>query len=100
MRSVPAAAGFEAGQAVSTIPAFSMTSYAIYGELVIAPAHAVVAHPPALGFAEAAAVWMQYLTAWGGLVDIARLQARDVVLVPAASSSVGPMAGASTIAMP
>ncbi len=85
----PGVSGLEPGQAVSTIPAFSMSEYPMYGELVIAPLHAVVAHPPALGFDEAASVWMQYLTAWGALVDIAKVGAGDVVLVPAATSSVG-----------
>ena len=85
----PGVRGFQPGQAVSTVPAFSMNDYSMYGELVIAPVHAVVAHPPALGFDEAAAIWMQYLTAWGALVGIAALGRGDVVLVPAATSSVG-----------
>ena len=85
----PGVSGFEPGQAVSTIPAFSMNDYPMYGEVVLAPVHAVVAHPPELGFTDAAAVWMQYLTAWGALVDIAQVGPGDVVLVPAATSSVG-----------
>ena len=85
----PGVSGFEPGQAVSTIPAFSMNDYPMYGEVVVAPVHAVVAHPPELGFTDAAAVWMQYLTAWGALVDIAQVGPGDVVLVPAATSSVG-----------
>jgi NADPH:quinone reductase-like Zn-dependent oxidoreductase len=74
---------------VSTIPAFSMSEYGMYGEEVIAPAHAVVANPGGVGFAEAAASWMQYMTAWGALVDIAGVRAGDDVLIPAATSSVG-----------
>jgi NADPH:quinone reductase-like Zn-dependent oxidoreductase len=85
----PGVAGFEPGLPVSVVPAFSMNSYATYGEEVIVPVHAVVAHPPALGFVEAAASWMQYLTAWGALVDIAGVRKDDAVLVPAATSSVG-----------
>jgi NADPH:quinone reductase-like Zn-dependent oxidoreductase len=77
------------GEAVSTIPAFSMAQYGMYGDEVIAPAHAVVANPEGQDFAEAAASWMQYLTAWGALVDIAGVKAGDAVLVPAATSSVG-----------
>jgi NADPH:quinone reductase-like Zn-dependent oxidoreductase len=38
---------------------------------------------------EAAAVWMQYLTAYGALIDIGKLTNGDFVLIPAASSSVG-----------
>jgi NADPH:quinone reductase-like Zn-dependent oxidoreductase len=48
-----------------------------------------VAHPPELGFEAAAAVWMQYLTAYGALVDVAGLARGDVVAITAASSSVG-----------
>jgi NADPH:quinone reductase-like Zn-dependent oxidoreductase len=49
----------------------------------------VVKRPAGLGPVEAAAVWMQYLTTYGALVDIARIAKGDAVLIPAASSSVG-----------
>ena len=45
--------GFEVGDAVSTIPAFSMNDYAMYSELALAPARAVVKHPAALSWEEA-----------------------------------------------
>lgn len=82
-------AGFKVGDAVSTIPAFSMNEYGMYGDVAIAPAAAVARHPASLAWTEAAAIWMQYATAYGALVDIAKLQPDDVVLIPAASSSVG-----------
>ncbi|WP_235209852.1 zinc-dependent alcohol dehydrogenase family protein [Sphingobium sp. Ant17] len=53
------------------------------------PARLVVKHPAALSFEEAAAVWMQYVTAWGALVEQAKLGKGDFVIVTAASSSVG-----------
>jgi NADPH:quinone reductase-like Zn-dependent oxidoreductase len=81
--------GFKVGDAVSTIPAFSMNAYGLYGDLANAPAYAVVHHPASLSWIEAAAVWMQYLTAYGALIDIAGLKAGDTVVIPAASSSVG-----------
>jgi len=37
----------------------------LYGDLANAPAHAVTHHPASLSWAEAAAGWMQYLTAYG-----------------------------------
>jgi len=46
-------------------------------------------HPSSLSWEEAASVWMQYMTAYGALVDIAGLTTGDTVLIPAASSSVG-----------
>ncbi|MGI5458338.1 zinc-dependent alcohol dehydrogenase family protein [Streptomyces sp. CA-249302] len=81
--------GFRVGDAVSVVPSFAMTDYPVHGEVVLAPAHAVVAHPEHLSFEEAASVWMKFVTAYGGLVDLAGVRAGDTVLIPAASSSVG-----------
>ncbi|HSH54976.1 MAG TPA: zinc-dependent alcohol dehydrogenase family protein, partial [Methylotenera sp.] len=80
---------FKVGDAVSTIPAFSMNQYGSYGELVNMPAHAVAQNPASLSWVEASAIWMQYTTAYGALVDIANINAGDFVLITAASSSVG-----------
>jgi len=77
------------GDAVSTIPSFSMNDYGMYGELVLAPASAVVKHPPSLSFEEAASIWMMFVTAYDALVGTAKLSAKETVLIPAASSSVG-----------
>lgn len=81
--------GFSVGDAVSTVPNFSLNQYGVYGELANVPVSAVAKHPAALSWTEAAAIWMQYITAYGALVDIADLQAGEFVLIPAASSSVG-----------
>jgi NADPH:quinone reductase-like Zn-dependent oxidoreductase len=85
----PGVQGFKVGDAVSTIPSFSLNQYGLYGDLANAPAHAVTHHPANLSWEEAAAVWMQYLTAYGALIDIGKLARGDTVLIPAASSSVG-----------
>src|SRR3954471_10961781 len=85
----PDVQGFKVGDAVSTIPSFSLNQYGLYGDLANAPAHAVTHHPTSLSWEEAAAVWMQYLTAYGALIDIGKLTKGDTVLIPAASSSVG-----------
>jgi NADPH:quinone reductase-like Zn-dependent oxidoreductase len=42
-----------------------------------------------LSFEQAASIWMQYLTAYGALIQYSRIMPGDVVLVTAASSSVG-----------
>jgi NADPH:quinone reductase-like Zn-dependent oxidoreductase len=81
--------GFAAGNAVSTIPAFSLNKYFTYGEVILAPDHAVVKHPESLSFVEAASVWMMFITAYGALVFDAQVKAGDFVIIPAASSSVG-----------
>jgi len=77
------------GKSVSTIPSFSMNDYAMLGEEVIAPVAALGDYPAKLSPAEGAAVWMQYLTAYGALIAIAHLAKGDFVVIPAASSSVG-----------
>lgn len=81
--------GFEIDQPVSVIPGFSMNDYGVYGEQAIVPASAVLKRPANLSAVEAAAVWMQYLTAWGALIDIGKLAREDAVIITAASSSVG-----------
>src|SRR3984957_1745229 len=82
-------AGFVVGDTVSTIPAFSLNKYSTYGEVILAPDHAVVKHPESLSFVEAASVWITFLTAYGALVIDAQVKSGDFVIVPAASSSVG-----------
>lgn len=80
---------FVPGDAVSIVPPQSMVRWPAYGELVTFPAALVVKHPPSLSWEAAAAVWMPYLTAYGALIDIAKLGSGDFVAVTAASSSVG-----------
>jgi NADPH:quinone reductase-like Zn-dependent oxidoreductase len=77
------------GKRVATIPAFSMNDYAMLGEEVIAPVAALGEYPAKLSPVEGAAVWMQYVTAYGALIAIAHLAKGDFVVIPAASSSVG-----------
>lgn len=80
---------FALGDAVSVIPPQSMVRWPAYGELVTYPSGLIVKHPPSLDWQTAAAIWMQYLTAYGALIDIAKLSSGDAVVITAASSSVG-----------
>lgn len=84
-----AVTGFHVGDRVSVIPAFSFADYGMYGEVVNAPAHAIVSIPDGVGYEEAAATWMQYTTAYGALVQMGGLREGDTVVVGAAASSVG-----------
>jgi len=77
------------GRQVAIIPSFSMNSYDMLGEEVIAPAAALGEYPAKLSAVEGAAIWMQYLTAYGALIAIAHLAKGDFVVITAASSSVG-----------
>jgi NADPH:quinone reductase-like Zn-dependent oxidoreductase len=85
----PGVQGVGVGDAVSVIPSFSLNAYGLYADLANAPARAVVRHPASLSWEEAASVWMQYMTAYGALIDIAGLTKGDTLVIPAASSSVG-----------
>ena len=81
--------GFSPGEAVSVIPPRSMMRWPAYGEFATFPAELVVKHPASLDWQAAAALWMQYLTACGALIDIAGIGSQDFVAITAASSSVG-----------
>ena len=77
------------GERVSTIPSFSMGQYGVYGQSAIMPEHAAVPYPESLSAVEGASIWMQYLTAFGALIELGQLQKEQTVLITAASSSVG-----------
>jgi NADPH:quinone reductase-like Zn-dependent oxidoreductase len=77
------------GKQVSTVPAFSLNDYSMVGEEVLAAVAVLGEYPAKLSAAEGAAIWMQYVTAYGALIAIAGLKKGDFVVIPAASSSVG-----------
>ncbi|MBI4013448.1 MAG: zinc-binding dehydrogenase [Candidatus Rokubacteria bacterium] len=60
-----------------------------YAECVVAPARNLLPLPPALGFEAAAATQVAFSTAWFMLIERARLQPGETVLVTAAGSGVG-----------
>jgi NADPH:quinone reductase-like Zn-dependent oxidoreductase len=77
------------GDQVSTIPSFSMGQYGVYGESAIVPASAAAKYPDSVSAIEGAAIWMQYITAYGALIHYGNVTSKDTVLITAASSSVG-----------
>jgi NADPH:quinone reductase-like Zn-dependent oxidoreductase len=85
----PGVTGLQVGDRVSTIPAFGLSEYGTYGEWTVVPAYACAHYPERLSPREAAAIWMQYVTAWGALIEYGNLQRGQAVLITAASSSVG-----------
>jgi NADPH:quinone reductase-like Zn-dependent oxidoreductase len=85
----PGVSDLHVGDRVSTIPSFSMGKYGVYGESAIIPAYAAASYPDNLTAVEGAAIWMQYVTAFGALVEYGQINAQDTVLITAASSSVG-----------
>ncbi|MDX6280348.1 MAG: hypothetical protein QOH03_1419 [Kribbellaceae bacterium] len=85
----PGVTGFTIGQPVSVIPNFSQNDYPLYAERALAPVTALIPRPDSVDAVSGAAVWMPYLTAYGAMVEIARVRPGDVVVINAASSSVG-----------
>ena len=77
------------GKIRSTVPAFDMREFGVYGEVALVPASALAAYPESLNFEQGTSIWMQYFTAWGALCHLGRLAAGDFVVITAASSSVG-----------
>jgi NADPH:quinone reductase-like Zn-dependent oxidoreductase len=81
--------GHSIGEPVCVMPAFSMNKYGVYAERAIVPASALLKRPAGLGTKESASIWMQYLTAYGALIDISKIGSGDALIITAASSSVG-----------
>ncbi|WP_214325048.1 zinc-dependent alcohol dehydrogenase family protein [Nonomuraea sediminis] len=85
----PQVTGFEPRQAVSVVPNFSQNDYGVYARRAIVPASALLHRPDEVGAVAGAAVWMPYVTAYGGLVEVGGMRAGDTVVLTAASSGVG-----------
>ena len=85
----PDVTDFQIGDRVSTIPSFPMGQYGVYGESATVPTYAAAHYPKKLSAVEGAAIWMQYMTAYGALIQYGNIQKNDQVLITAASSSVG-----------
>jgi NADPH:quinone reductase-like Zn-dependent oxidoreductase len=80
---------FQVGDRVSTIPGFSLNRYGVAGDTAVVPARHVAQYPEQLSPEEGASLWMQYLTAYGCLIEFGKLKQGDIVAITAASSSVG-----------
>jgi NADPH:quinone reductase-like Zn-dependent oxidoreductase len=80
---------YSVGEPICVLPSFSMNKYGVYAERAIVPASALLKRPGGLGTHACASIWMQYLTAYGALIDISKIGPGDAVVITAASSSVG-----------
>lgn len=81
--------GIVEGQRYTTVPCFDMNRHGVYGEFAVVPAMALAPVPHGMGAVPSAAIWQQYLTAYGPLVAYSRLGPETTVLVTAATASVG-----------
>jgi NADPH:quinone reductase len=78
---------FKVGDRVNTVPVGM--HHCLCAESAVLPVEAVSSYPETLTPIEATSAWMQYLTAWGALIEYGALRATDTVVVSAASSSAG-----------
>jgi NADPH:quinone reductase-like Zn-dependent oxidoreductase len=84
----PGVEGYAVGQRVCVLPMIGQGEYGIWAEQAIVPARILLPAPPGLSPAEAASIWMQYMTAFA-LIEVADMGIGDGVIIRAASSSVG-----------
>ena len=84
----PGVEGFAVGDRVCVLPMIQQGQYGIWAEQAIVPARILLPAPPGLSPAEAASIWMQYMTAFA-LIEVAEIGIGDGVIIRAASSSVG-----------
>jgi len=79
---------FAVGAHVCVLPMIQQGRYGIWAEQAIVPARALQPAPAGLSLAEAASIWMPYMTAFA-IIEVANVGIGDGVIIPAASSSVG-----------
>ncbi|MFE9441226.1 zinc-binding dehydrogenase [Streptomyces sp. NPDC006602] len=74
---------------VLTAANFELSSQGVYGDRILMPDSALVPRPTGVDAVTAAAVWLTYSTAYGALVERARMAPGSHVLITGASSGVG-----------
>lgn len=90
VEAVGSGTGLRIGDRVGVLPSsFDVATEGAAAETMTVAEAVCVPTPSRVADRDAGAIWMQYLTAWGALVDIAAVGPGDFVVVPAASSSVG-----------
>lgn len=84
----PGVEGIEIGKRYSTLPHFYDNRGASAESLVVDTRYLTPA-PPGLSAVESASIWMQYLTAYYPVVELAKAAPGRVILVTAATSTAG-----------
>jgi NADPH:quinone reductase-like Zn-dependent oxidoreductase len=82
--------GLKRGDRVAVLPmSFDLQTQGCFAEYGVYDAACLIPSPEVLDDSVTGAVWMAYLTAWGGMVECGGLKANETVVITAASSSVG-----------
>ena len=80
---------YKVGDNVCVLPGFNLSQYGTYADHAVLPEHFIIPLPENASFQQGAALWMSYLTAYGGLCVATTIKEGDWVAITAASSSVG-----------
>jgi len=80
---------FEVGDRVSSIPAFSISDYANFGETAILPVRGLMKTPDKFTPAQGAGFAFSYFTGYFALLELGRLQPYQTVLITAGTSTTG-----------
>lgn len=84
----PDAGDYAVGQRVCVLPMIHQGQYGIWADEAIVPTRILLPAPQGMDVTHAAAIWMQYMTAYA-VYEVAEIGPNDAVIIPAASSSVG-----------
>jgi NADPH:quinone reductase-like Zn-dependent oxidoreductase len=79
---------YAVGQRVCVLPMIQQGQYGIWADEAVVPVRILLPAPEGMDVTHAAAIWMQYMTAYA-VYEVAKVGPNDAVLIPAASSSVG-----------
>lgn len=84
----PDVTGIELGERLCTLPYFYYNRGASAESVIIEPRYVTKA-PPGLSVVECASIWMQYMTAYFPVVELAKAGPGTTILVTAATSTAG-----------
>lgn len=84
----PDAGDYTMGQRVCVLPMIHQGQYGIWADEANVPTRILLPAPDGMDATQAAAIWMQYMTAYA-VYEVAEVGPNDAVIIPAASSSVG-----------
>jgi NADPH:quinone reductase-like Zn-dependent oxidoreductase len=80
---------FQVGDRVSSIPAFSISDYANFGETAILPERGLMKTPALFAATQGASFAFSYFTGYFALLELGKLQPYQTVLITAGTSTTG-----------
>lgn len=81
---------YKKGDRVAIMPmSFHLPTQGCFAEYGVYQTDSLIPTPPGISDAASGAIWMAFLTAWGGMISCGKLTKGETVVITAASSSVG-----------